>query len=157
MASIWPVNDNTSAEDDAPDEDDVSTRFEAIAAETLRICPALQRSDLYTALLATATTTRMPSPIIRTNDLLLPNSSKHPNILYAIAILVVSVTLAILVIQPFVAYVLGIRCFIPNNYLVWEATRPISDCAYCRDVKRPLILPNMTREQFLVYITHIFV
>lgn len=47
-------------------------------------------------------------------------------------------------------YVLGIRCFLPNNYLIWEATRPISDCNYCKGVMRPLILDNMTQEQFQV-------
>lgn len=29
-------------------------------------------------------------------------------------------------------FLLGVRCFVPNNYLVWEATRPISDCRFCR-------------------------
>ncbi|XP_014471167.1 PREDICTED: uncharacterized protein LOC106742579 [Dinoponera quadriceps] len=41
------------------------------------------------------------------------------------------------------------RCLLPNNYLVWEFTRPVADCGYCRDVDAPLILPaNLTREEF---------
>lgn len=47
-------------------------------------------------------------------------------------------------------YMLGIRCILPNNYLIWEATRPISDCSYCRGVNRPLILNNMTQDEFQV-------
>ncbi|XP_026666898.1 uncharacterized protein LOC108621922 [Ceratina calcarata] len=45
----------------------------------------------------------------------------------------------------------GTRCLVPNNYFVWEFTRPISDCDYCRDVATALILPNLTREQFKEY------
>lgn len=48
--------------------------------------------------------------------------------------------------------VLGVRCFIPNNYLIWEATRPISDCSFCIGVQRPLILMNTSREEFSVSI-----
>lgn len=44
----------------------------------------------------------------------------------------------------------GIRCFVPNNYFVWEATRPISNCRFCEGIRRPLILPNMTQNEFLV-------
>lgn len=43
------------------------------------------------------------------------------------------------------------RCLLPNNYLVWEFTRSISNCDYCRDVEAPLILPNLTREEFRPY------
>lgn len=47
-------------------------------------------------------------------------------------------------------YVLGIRCFVPNNYLIWEATRPESDCRFCIGIEKPLILQNMSRDEFLV-------
>lgn len=67
-----------------------------------------------------------------------------------LAILIGSVALAVTIGQPLAAYLLGIRCFVPNNYLVWEATRPVTDCSYCRNVRRPLILPNMTRDEFAV-------
>lgn len=46
----------------------------------------------------------------------------------------------------------GTRCLLPNNYLVWEFTRPVSSCDYCRDVGAPLVLPeNLTREEFAAY------
>lgn len=45
----------------------------------------------------------------------------------------------------------GTRCLIPNNYFIWEFTRPVSNCDYCRDVTRALILPNLTREEFKRY------
>lgn len=48
-------------------------------------------------------------------------------------------------------YTLSTRCFVGNNYLVWEATRPISDCNHCRGLKGPIILPNMTKEDFKPY------
>jgi len=45
----------------------------------------------------------------------------------------------------------GTRCLLPNNYLVWEFTRPITNCDYCRDIEAPLILPNLTKEEFRFY------
>ncbi|XP_011642158.1 uncharacterized protein LOC105430338 [Pogonomyrmex barbatus] len=45
----------------------------------------------------------------------------------------------------------GTRCLLPNNYLVWEFTRPISNCDYCRDVESPLILQNLTKQEFRFY------
>lgn len=45
----------------------------------------------------------------------------------------------------------GTRCLWPNNFLIWEFTRPISNCDYCRDIEAPLILPNLTKEQFHFY------
>lgn len=47
-------------------------------------------------------------------------------------------------------HILGMRCFVPNNYLVWEATRPKSDCSFCRGYDGPIILPNMTMDEFEV-------
>ncbi|XP_067613693.1 uncharacterized protein [Eurosta solidaginis] len=44
-----------------------------------------------------------------------------------------------------------VRCFLPNNYIVSEATRPISDCGFCRDVVGPKVLQNLTREEFAPY------
>lgn len=43
---------------------------------------------------------------------------------------------------------LGVRCIIPNNYFIWEATRPISNCDYCSDVSAPIVLNNATRDEF---------
>lgn len=48
-------------------------------------------------------------------------------------------------------FLIGVKCFLPNNNLVSEATRPISDCGFCRGVEGPLILKNMTREEFAPY------
>lgn len=48
-------------------------------------------------------------------------------------------------------YLLSIRCFVPNNYLVYEASRPIEfDCKFCFGVQRPLLLQNLTKAEFLV-------
>lgn len=71
---------------------------------------------------------------------------------HLLRIVVISI-ICVLISSPIVylaEYLLGIRCLVPNNYLVWEATRPISDCSYCKGVNQPLILPNMTQEQFEV-------
>lgn len=46
---------------------------------------------------------------------------------------------------------LGIKCVVPNNYLVWEATRPVADCNICRGVNSVMVLPNVTRDEFLNY------
>ncbi|KAI8127627.1 hypothetical protein CVS40_3058 [Lucilia cuprina] len=55
------------------------------------------------------------------------------------------------IVYHVLTFILGIKCFLPNNNLVWEATRPISDCSYCRGVQGPLVLKNMTREEFAPY------
>ncbi|CAH0398843.1 unnamed protein product [Chilo suppressalis] len=47
--------------------------------------------------------------------------------------------------------ILSVRCVIPANYLVWEATRPLADCAYCENVTEPIILYNVTRQEFAEY------
>lgn len=64
--------------------------------------------------------------------------------------IVLSILILIVIITPAINVLFGVRCFIPNNYLVWEATRPISDCQYCKAIDKPLILRNMTRDEFLV-------
>lgn len=43
---------------------------------------------------------------------------------------------------------LGIRCVIPNNYFIWEATRPVTDCSICENVTEVLSLQNISRENF---------
>ncbi|KAJ1522813.1 hypothetical protein ONE63_001966 [Megalurothrips usitatus] len=43
---------------------------------------------------------------------------------------------------------LGVRCVLPNNFLVWEATRPIADCGICRGVDAVLELHNVSRAAF---------
>lgn len=49
-----------------------------------------------------------------------------------------------------VEYFTSIRCFVPNNYIVWEATRPISNCQFCAGIHRPLVLANISQTEFLV-------
>lgn len=46
---------------------------------------------------------------------------------------------------------LGVRCVVPNNFLVWEATRPIADCSICRGIDSVLLLHNVTRQGFEKY------
>ncbi|XP_034240648.1 uncharacterized protein LOC117644946 [Thrips palmi] len=46
---------------------------------------------------------------------------------------------------------LGVRCVVPNNFLVWEATRPIADCNICRGISNVILLSNITRKQFAQY------
>lgn len=55
------------------------------------------------------------------------------------------------VFEIILKHALGIRCIIPNNYFVWEATRPISDCQFCLNVTEPIILPNITQDEFSEY------
>lgn len=45
----------------------------------------------------------------------------------------------------------GTRCLVPNNYLIWEFTRPVSNCDFCRGIDSALILNNLTRSQFVDY------
>lgn len=79
-----------------------------------------------------------------------PAEPTHNVIAYVLIAL--GIILAIIIAQPVLThYILGIRCFVPNNYLIWEATRPVSDCSYCRGIDGPLILPNMTRDSFRPY------
>lgn len=49
-----------------------------------------------------------------------------------------------------IEYFTSIRCFVPNNYMIWEATRPISNCQFCAGIDRPLILSNISQTEFLV-------
>lgn len=72
------------------------------------------------------------------------------NIIFSAIGIIFVIVIAVPIVNFLFAFILGIRCFIPNNYVVWEATRPITNCAYCQHIRGPLILPNMTREQFLV-------
>ncbi|KAJ8687895.1 hypothetical protein QAD02_023690 [Eretmocerus hayati] len=48
-------------------------------------------------------------------------------------------------------YIQGIRCLVPNNYLVWEFTRPVSNCDFCRGINSALVLDNITKQDFENY------
>lgn len=54
-------------------------------------------------------------------------------------------------LECLLSWLFGIRCIIPNNYFVWEATRPISDCQFCINVTKPIIFQNATRDEFSQY------
>lgn len=70
------------------------------------------------------------------------NKKLIAGILSAFIILVLSIS--------FVNSILSARCLLPSNYLVWEATRPLADCSYCENVTKPIILWNVTRQEFAV-------
>lgn len=65
-----------------------------------------------------------------------------------------SIILIIFIATPLVngifEYFLSMRCFVPNNYLIWEAVRHVSDCNFCRGIDQPLVLPNVTKDGFAV-------
>lgn len=46
---------------------------------------------------------------------------------------------------------LASRCILANNYLLWEFTRPVSDCSYCSNTTEALILKNASRESFKLF------
>lgn len=107
---------------------------------------SVSRADLYAAY----------KQSVRSNQPIPSTSQPQNHSLYLVIILgliILSILIAIFIIQPALAFLLGMRCFVPNNYLIWEATRPVSDCQYCKNVDRPLILPNMTRTEFLVRVS----
>lgn len=63
--------------------------------------------------------------------------------------------LLILFLLPWILFVLNnfmsARCLVPSNYLIWEATRPLANCAYCENVTKPIVLYNVTRHEFNKY------
>lgn len=63
-------------------------------------------------------------------------------ILFSFLLLVISVN--------FVNNILSARCLLPSNYFVWEGTRPLADCSYCENVTEPIVLSNITRQEFTV-------
>lgn len=50
-----------------------------------------------------------------------------------------------------IEYILSTRCFIGMGYLSWEITRPISNCRHCSGLLAPIVLENVTREEFEPY------
>lgn len=43
------------------------------------------------------------------------------------------------------------RCAVPNNYLVMEITRPLTDCKICRGVDSVIVFENVTKATFAKY------
>lgn len=102
--------------------------------------PNVTRKDLYESY----------KKYIYEKSQLYDNNIKSPY--FWLITIVLSILILIVIITPAINVLLGVRCFIPNNYLIWEATRPISDCQYCKAIDKPLVLRNMTRDEFLVII-----
>lgn len=61
--------------------------------------------------------------------------------------------LLVLITTAFLDSFFSSRCLLPSNYFVWEATRPVADCSYCENVTKPVILRNITRQDFTVSYT----
>lgn len=78
-----------------------------------------------------------------------PSKPKRKRMVFFIFIIVF--VLLVIYKSNFLNLIFGIRCVVPNNYFVWEATRPISDCNFCSNITEPIVLPNITRKQFEVY------
>lgn len=47
-------------------------------------------------------------------------------------------------LSNFIEFLLTIRCIFPNNYIIYEATRPLSNCLYCKNLKKPIIIKNIS-------------
>lgn len=78
------------------------------------------------------------------------------------AVIVSCLTFGLINFNLIVEYLLSIRCLLPNNYLIYEACRPIdSNCKFCANVIRPIILNNLTQAEFSVKLQstsqHIFI
>ncbi|XP_049874301.1 uncharacterized protein LOC126372531 isoform X2 [Pectinophora gossypiella] len=66
-------------------------------------------------------------------------------------VIVVTCFIAVVISFSFANSIIGARCLLPSNYFVWEATRPLADCAYCANVTKPIVLRNITRREFAKY------
>lgn len=81
---------------------------------------------------------------------IVPSKAKKKRIVLFISL--VTLITVVLCQSNFLNIIYGIRCVVPNNYFIWEATRPISDCSFCSNVTGPIILlPNVTRKEFEPY------
>lgn len=75
---------------------------------------------------------------------------RYPSCLVYLTIFVlcIAILFKIPVVDSLVKDLVGIRCVLPNNYFVWEATRPVTDCKMCENVKDVLIFQNITKDDF---------
>lgn len=79
-------------------------------------------------------------------------SARHSGLIVAVTLFgTVLVSILLKVILDSVMNTLGTRCLLPNNYLIWEATRPETDCSMCKDVKTVLVFGNISRDEFRNY------
>nr|CAI5869870.1 unnamed protein product [Callosobruchus analis] len=84
-------------------------------------------------------------------DAYLESNFKWYFIIFTVFLTFVSVLYEFQCINTAINYLLGIRCIFPNNYIVWAATRPIATCDFCLGLTRPLLLPNVSQEEFSHY------
>jgi hypothetical protein len=67
-----------------------------------------------------------------------------------VVVKLVAIFVSIVLSSCWINSILTGRCLLSSNYLVWEATRPIADCTYCKNVTKPIILWNVTKRNFAV-------
>lgn len=72
-------------------------------------------------------------------------------VIYTILFLLLCVLIQSTFITTVLNYFFGVRCILRNNYIVWEATRPLSNCEFCHDIVAPIVLKNITKDEFSLY------
>ncbi|CAH0546508.1 unnamed protein product [Brassicogethes aeneus] len=71
--------------------------------------------------------------------------------IYSLLVLILCILLQYNVIGGVFNYFLGVRCVLRNNYIIWEATRPLSNCEFCKNLSEPIVLQNVSRKEFEYY------
>ncbi|XP_028178337.1 uncharacterized protein LOC114365848 [Ostrinia furnacalis] len=64
---------------------------------------------------------------------------------------IVALSVFLVISSSWLYFSVAERCLLPSNYLVWEASRPLADCAYCENITKPVVLRNVTRRSFAAY------
>jgi len=78
--------------------------------------------------------------------------ARHAGLIVAVTLgAVLGSILLKIVFDSVIRSTLGTRCLLPNNYFIWEATRPETDCSMCKDVRSVLTFENITRDEFRNY------
>lgn len=95
---------------------------------------------------------RTPGPVAQNGRVASNCSLNRVSFLFGVSIILI-ICVGTPLIHTLFEHILGLRCFVPNNYLIWEATRPKSDCTFCMGYDGPIILSNLTREEFAVSTT----
>lgn len=108
----------------------------------------ITKSDLYTALMCNYRRSKTDSNANRNVQRMYEASYQQLFVIGLIGTLCMAIGVPLA--KQLYAQMMGVRCFVPNNYLIWEATRPIADCTFCRGVSRPRILSNVTKAEFSV-------
>lgn len=80
-------------------------------------------------------------------------NAQHSSFIVAVTVVcavLISILLKI-IFDSIIKNTLGTRCLLPNNYFIWEATRPETNCSMCEDVNSVLVFGNVTRDEFSNY------